>query len=190
MTTRGTLASAGASAAPDDLPGALISPYLGWQLFGYSRRRTNALLDDAANMIERLESDVVVQRTALADASSRLGRAEAYLDYATARLEASHEELARVCAGHADDRGKDAAQTIGKALASAHSKAADIVARAKDDAVWILSSARAEAARVGDEADHLIEQDEPRAHALVEQAADEGERLRSESETPRARVNR
>ena len=163
MTVRDPFAPAGTSAAPDGL-GALTNPYLGWQLLGYSRRRTNALLDAAANMIEQLASDVAEQRGALADAGSRLARAEAALKDTTARLEASREELARIRTEQAKETGESDAEAAGKALVSAHREAADVVARARDEAARILSSARADATGADEEADHLIEQAEIRAH--------------------------
>lgn len=189
MTVRDPFAPAGTSAAPDGL-GALTNPYLGWQLLGYSRRRTNALLDAAANMIEQLASDVAEQRGALADAGSRLARAEAALEDTTARLEASREDLARIRTEQAKDSGESDGEAVGKALVSAHREAADIVARARDEAARILSSAHADATGANEEADHLIEQAEIRAHALVEQAAGEAERLRSQSEIVRERIRR
>ncbi|HKI93449.1 MAG TPA: hypothetical protein VJ986_14195 [Gaiellaceae bacterium] len=189
MTARGPLAPAGTSAAPDGI-GAQTNPYLGWQLLGYSRRRTNALLDDAANMIEQLGADVVAQRGALADLGGRLARAETALEDATVRLEASREDLARIRTEHARAPGGSDGEAVDKALVSAHREAAGIVARACDEAARILSSARADATGANEEADHLIEQAEIRAHALVEQAAGEAERLRSESEVVRERIRR
>jgi len=63
-----------AAAAPLDSKGTR-NPHLGVQLLGYSHRRTDALLDDAAAMIERLTAELVEHRWARGEVETAHARA-------------------------------------------------------------------------------------------------------------------
>lgn len=173
MAERDSFASDGTSAAPDGVR-LLDNPHLGRQLFGYSRSRTNALLERAASMIEDLASGLVSWQEACEAASARLDAAESELARTRIELAKQHESEAAVA----------------EALVTAHREAAAIVGRGRSEATELLVSAQAQASELDAEAGHVIEQAEIRAQALVERAAGEVEHLYAEAERLRARIAR
>lgn len=192
VTVRDPVVPAEASTTPDGpRPDPLRSPHLGWRPFGYSRRKTDALLSLAASLIEELTDQVVQQQGAHAETEARLVEVTAEIKETSAKLEASRAELERVRAESAK-RAPDEAEraTIGMALISAHRAAAEIVARARRGAEEILATARSDATSIEEEANHVIEQAEIRAHGLVEHAGQEAESLRAESDQLSARIKR
>jgi hypothetical protein len=85
---RGSSAPGGASAAAGTVGSTgKRNPHLGVQLLGYSRRRTNALLDDAAAMIERLSGEVVEHRRARVEAEAQAAHSLAKVDELRGRLD-------------------------------------------------------------------------------------------------------
>ena len=180
----------------------LADPDLGWGPFGYSRRKTKALLGLAEALIEELTEQIVQQQGAQAEMKSRLAEAAAINAEATAandeiraELEAARAELVRLRAEN-EKRGPDEvgdevdSATIGAALISAQQAAAEIVARARHTAEEMLATARSDSTSIEEEANHVIEQAEIRAHSLVEQAGQETESLRAESQQLIAQIER
>lgn len=176
----------------------LADPDLGWRPFGYSRRKTKALLRLAEALIEELTEQIVQQQSAQAEMKTRLAEAAAINAEATAandetraKLEAARAELARLRAEN-EKRGSDEVDsaTVGAALIAAQQTATEIVARARHTAEEMLATARNDSTSIEEEANHVIEQAEIRAHSLVEQAAHEAESLRAESEQLSAQIER
>jgi hypothetical protein len=169
----------------------LRDPDLGWGPFGYSRRKTKALLGLAASLIEELTNQIAQQQSKQSETEARLVEITAESEETRAKLEASRAELARLRA-ETEARTPDEIDNavIGAALVSAHQAAAEIVAQARQTADGILAAARSDSTSIEEEANHVIEQAELRAHSLVEQAAQEAETLRAESERLSARIER
>ena len=193
MSTRHSATTSGRSSADP-----LRNPDLGWSAFGYSKRKTKALLGLAEALIEELTEQIVLQQSAQAEMKTRLAEAAAINAEATAandeiraELEAARAELARLRAEN-EKRGPDEVDsaTVGAAFIAAQQAAAEIVARARHTAEEMLAAARSDSTSIEEEANHVIEQAEIRAHSLVEQAAKEAESLRAESEQLRARIER
>jgi hypothetical protein len=186
MSTRRTATTPGHSSADP-----LRNPDLGWTPFGYSKRKTKALIGLAAALIEDLTDEVVKQQGAQTEAEARLVEITAEAEETRAKLEASLAELADLRAvNEKRGPGEVDSATIGAALISAQQKAAEIVARARQTADEMLATARSDSTSIEEEANHVIEQAEVRAHALVEQAAKEAESLRAESEQLSAQIER
>ena len=186
MSTRHSATTSGRSSADP-----LRNPDLGWSAFGYSKRKTKALIGLAAALIEDLTDEIVKQQGAQTATEARLVEIAAEAEETRAKLEASLAELADLRA-EKEKRGPDEVDsaTIGAALISAQQKAAEIVARARQTAEEMLATARSDSTSIEEEANHVIEQAEVRAHALVEQAAKEAESLRAESEQLNAQIER
>jgi cell division septum initiation protein DivIVA len=164
---------------------------LGWQPFGFSRRKTKAMLDSASRVIEQLTTEVVERRGALSAAEARVAALQAELDGTNARLTATLEKIELVRVESAKNARDEAERSmIADALVSAHETAAEIVANARRRADELLTTAQNNAQGIEDEADHVMEQAEIRAHSLVENAARDAENLRAESEQLTARIAR
>ena len=160
----------------------LRDPDLGWGPFGYSRRKTKALLGLAASLIEELTNQIVQQQSKQTETEARLVEITAECEETRAKLESSRAELTRLRA-ETEARASDEIDkaVIGAALVSGHKAAAEIVAQARQTAEGILAAARSDSTSIEEEANHVIEQAELRAHSLVEHAAQEAEVLRAES---------
>ena len=155
---------------------------LGWQPFGFSRRKTKAMLDSASRVIEQLTTEVVERRGAVSAAESRIAALQAELDGTNARLTATLEKIELVRVESAKNARDEVERSmIAEALVSAHETAAEIVANARRSAEELLTTAQNNARGIEDEADHVMEQAEIRAHSLVENAARDAENLRAES---------
>jgi cell division septum initiation protein DivIVA len=173
------------------MPGAVRESDLGWQPFGFSRRKTKAMLDSASRVIEQLTTEVVERRGAVSEAEARIAALQAELDGTNARLAATLEQVEQVRVESAKDAREEVERSmIADALVSAHETAAEIVANARRRADELLTTAQNNAQGIEDEADHVMEQAEIRAHSLVENAARDAENLRAESEQLTARIAR
>ena len=169
----------------------LRNPDLGWRPFGYSKRKTEALIGLAAALIEDLTDEIVKQQGAQTEAEARLVEITAEAEETRAKLEASRAELADVRAEKASASPDEVdSATVGAALISAQQAAAEIIARARQTAEGMLVTARSDSTSIEEEANHVIEQAEIRAHSLLEQAAKEAESLRAESEQLSAQIER
>ena len=70
------------------------NPDLGWRPFGYSKRKTKALIGLAAALIEDLTDEIVKQQGAQTETEARLVEITAEAEETRAKLEASRAELA------------------------------------------------------------------------------------------------
>jgi cell division septum initiation protein DivIVA len=171
--------------------GAARESDLGWQPFGYSRRKTKAMLDSASRVIDQLTTEVVERRGAVSDAEARIAALQAELDGTNARLTATLEKIELVRVESAKNARDEVERSmIADALVSAHETASEIVANAHRRADELLTTAQNNAQGIEDEADHIMEQAEIRAHSLVEGAARDAEALRAECEQLTARIAR
>jgi hypothetical protein len=186
MSARHSATTSGSSSADP-----LRDPDLGWRPFGYSKRKTKALIGLAAALIEELTAQIVQQQSAQTATEARLVKVTAEAEETRAKLETSRAESADLPAEKAE-RGPNEVEPamISAALISAHQAAAEILAQARHTAAEILTTARSDSTTIEEEANHVIEQAEIRAHSLVEQAAQEAESLRAESEQLTALIER
>ncbi|MBV8562136.1 MAG: hypothetical protein JOZ56_03515 [Actinobacteria bacterium] len=115
------------------------NPNLGLRLLGYSRAHTNALLEEAARMIEQLSAELVEQRWARAEAEAKV-----------VELERRPPEPAPV---PIDDAWSE--RIVGQAFIAAQREAARIVQEAEQRALLVARGADAEVQRLREEADEL-----------------------------------
>jgi cell division septum initiation protein DivIVA len=119
--------------------------YLGLQLFGYSRKRTDALLDESAAMIERLSAAVADKEALAADA-----------DELRAQLARALDEL-ELTRGEAKAKREEAERVVGQTLILAQREATRLVSEAHRQAQEIHDAALHKAEELREESDQLYE---------------------------------
>jgi cell division septum initiation protein DivIVA len=169
---------------------ALRNPALGRQLRGYSRAKTNAVLEHAASMIEQLRTDVVKAEDEVVEVRATLAASTTENHQLRERLTAFRDENARLRSEVSTRAAAESDAAIAEALVSAHRMADEIAAKATRRASEMITAARRDSEGVSSEARGVIEEAERRAHAIVERATAHAGEVQARAEQLKACIER
>jgi cell division septum initiation protein DivIVA len=169
---------------------SLRNPALGRQLRGYSRAKTNAVLEHAASMIEQLRTDVVKAEEELVEVRAGLAAATTENHQLRERLTAFRDENARLRSEVSTRAAAESDPAIAEALVSAHRMAEEIAATATRRANEMITAARRDSEGVTSEARGVIEEAEARANAIVERATAHAREVQARAERVKTCIER